>query len=176
MELLFGREVPGLRRWARGRLPRWARTFVDTADLVQDVVARTLPNLARFEPQREKALRAYLRSAVDNRIRDELRRVHRSPRTDDLDEEALALHTEQQSPLDQLLATEDERLLANALATLSHAEQTAIVARLRLGYSFEQVALLLQKRSPDAARMLVTRAIAKLIETMRRDAAGPGHG
>ena len=75
LDVVLEREIPELRRWARGRLPRWARALVDTGDLVQDTLARTVPHLSRFEPRHRKALQAYLRSAVDNRIRDELRRT-----------------------------------------------------------------------------------------------------
>lgn len=35
---LFARYLPGLRKWASGRLPRWARDLIDTPDLVQDVL------------------------------------------------------------------------------------------------------------------------------------------
>ena len=38
---IFAREIPLLRRWASGRLPRWVRGTVDTDDLVQDTVIIT---------------------------------------------------------------------------------------------------------------------------------------
>src|SRR5438034_2046919 len=37
---LIERYLPQLRRWAHGRLPRWARTVADTADLVHDALVR----------------------------------------------------------------------------------------------------------------------------------------
>ena len=58
------------------------REIPDTGDLVQDTLARTVPHLSRFEPRHRKALQAYLRSAVDNRIRDEVRRTARTPPVD----------------------------------------------------------------------------------------------
>jgi hypothetical protein len=36
LEELFGRHLSSLRRWARGRLPLWARDLGDTQDLVQE--------------------------------------------------------------------------------------------------------------------------------------------
>ena len=66
-EALAARYFPWLRRWARGRLPYWARDGVDTSDLVQDTLLQTFKRIAKFEPQRDGALRAYLRLAVDNR-------------------------------------------------------------------------------------------------------------
>src|SRR5438045_1536488 len=77
MDTLLGRYLPRLRRWARGRLPRWARDLTDTDDLVQDTLLRSFKQLQRFEQRSEGALQAYLRQAVINRIRDELRRRRR---------------------------------------------------------------------------------------------------
>lgn len=34
LDELFERHFPPLRRWARGRLPRWVRNIAETADLV----------------------------------------------------------------------------------------------------------------------------------------------
>src|SRR5688572_12900393 len=66
--------LPPLRRWARGRLPQWARSAADTQDLVQDAVMRSLPHLHAFEVRRPGALQSYLREAVQNRIYDEVRK------------------------------------------------------------------------------------------------------
>jgi RNA polymerase sigma factor (sigma-70 family) len=151
--------------------------LVETADLIQDVVARTLPNLDRFEPDRERALQAYLRTAVDNRIRDELRRMGRRPPQESLEEcDTMTVYAEEPSPLANVLKTESDRLLARALSTLNQADQAAVVARLRLGYSYEQVALVLRKRSANSARMAVTRAIERLIDAMQREVGGAREG
>ncbi len=73
--VLFTRYSSWLRRWTHGRLPRWVRGVIDTSDLVQDSLHQTFSRLPWFEPEHAGALRAYLRRAVDNRIRDELRRA-----------------------------------------------------------------------------------------------------
>src|SRR5689334_13929045 len=70
---LFGRYLPALRRWASGRLPRWARDLADTHDLVQEALAQTFKRVDGFQHRGEGAWQAYLRQAVMNRIRDELR-------------------------------------------------------------------------------------------------------
>jgi len=41
LEEVFARAIPLLTRWARGRLPRWARDMVDTDDLVIERTGRT---------------------------------------------------------------------------------------------------------------------------------------
>ena len=78
---LFARHIGPLRRWAHGRMPRFARSFSDTTDLVQDVLLNTFRRFDAFEPRGKKALRAYLRSAVHNRIRDEMRRIESRSQT-----------------------------------------------------------------------------------------------
>src|SRR5512145_2903188 len=69
---LFRRHLGPLRRWARGRLPRWTRDLRDTEDLVQDTLAQTLKHVQDFEPRHDGALQAYLRQALVNRVRDEV--------------------------------------------------------------------------------------------------------
>ena len=74
LDRLFARHLKPLQRWASGRLPAWARGLTDTDDLVQDTLLRTFKRMESFEPRRVGALQAYLRQAVLNRLRDELRK------------------------------------------------------------------------------------------------------
>lgn len=74
LHALFARYRSWLRPWARGRLPPEGAAL-DTSDLVQDSLHRTFARLKWFEPNHDGALQAYLRRAVDNRVRDELRRA-----------------------------------------------------------------------------------------------------
>jgi len=97
LEELFARHIPGLKRWASGRLPRWARDITDTTDLVQETLLETLKHLDRFECRGEGALRAYLRQAVINRIRNQLRRRARRGPATTLDS---AIEDERTSPLE----------------------------------------------------------------------------
>src|SRR5918996_1673670 len=83
---LFRRHAAPLRRWARGRLPRWTRDLRDTEDLVQETLVQTLRRIDAFEPRHEGALQAYLRQALINRVRDEVRRVNRYPAVGGLDD------------------------------------------------------------------------------------------
>src|SRR5678815_2756222 len=85
LERLFARHLQPLQRWATGRLPKWARDLADTDDLVQDTLLRTFKKIESFEPRRVGALQAYLRNAVLNRLRDELRRKGRAPESTSLD-------------------------------------------------------------------------------------------
>ena len=77
LEQLFTRHRIPLQRWASGRLPQWARDISDTDDLVQDTLLSTFKRIGDFEHRGAGALQAYLRQAVLNRIREELRRSAR---------------------------------------------------------------------------------------------------
>src|SRR6185503_7890591 len=84
LDRLFQRYLPILRRWAAGRLPRWARDLVDTDDMIQETMVRTFQNLEGFVPQHDRAFGAYLRQALLNRIRDEVRKAQARPLRADL--------------------------------------------------------------------------------------------
>lgn len=163
-ERLLVRHAESLRRWARGRLPRWARELGDTADLVQDTLMGAFRRLDHFESRGAGALRAYLRQSVVNRIRDAIRRSQRRPGTTDLDESLPDARSP--SPLEQAMGHEVAERYRAALLTLTRTEQRAVVARVELHYSYDQIALLLAKSSPDAARMTVRRALQRLAESM----------
>jgi RNA polymerase sigma-70 factor (ECF subfamily) len=163
---LLQRSVPPLKRWARGRLPQWARSIEDTQDLVQDAVIRALPKLKNFEVRHPGALQAYLRQSITNHIRDEIRAVNRRPHRSELDENQ---PDNGLSPLERAIGEEGLERYERGLAKLKPAEREAIIARLELQQSYEEVAIALGKPSADAARMTVARAIKALIKAMSDD-------
>jgi RNA polymerase sigma-70 factor (ECF subfamily) len=163
-DLLVERSLPQLRKWARGRLPQWARSLADTQDLVQDAVMRALPKLESFEARHPGALQSYLRQAVQNRIYDEVRKVGTHPPGDELPEEMPDLTP---SPLEQAIGKQGFERYERALETLKPVDRHAIVARIELQQSYEEVAKTLGKPNANAARMAVTRALARLVEAMR---------
>jgi RNA polymerase sigma factor (sigma-70 family) len=163
VERLLIRYRPRLYRWATGRLPRYARESTDTEDLVQDVLLRTVQNFDTFEHRGEWALQAYLRQALSNRIRDELRRVGARPRRVDLPD---TIHSEDASPLEAAIGRELFVRYEAALVTLGEIDREAVIARLELGCSYQEIALLIDKPSPDAARMTVARALRHVAEYM----------
>ena len=162
---LFARHIPALRRWASGRLPRWARDLADTHDLVQETVLQVFKRVEAFEPRGDGALQAYLRQAVMNRIRNELRRVGRRPRAEELDEFAASDGT---SPFEAARRHEQFDRYQAALARLSEEERDLIVARLELGMTYEEAAAALGKPSWNAARMATARALLHLAVELKR--------
>ena len=165
LERLFERHLQPLRRWARGRLPKWARDLADTEDLVQDTLLKTFKRMDSFEPRRVGALQAYLRNAVLNRLRDELRRKGRQPEFTTLDSVEIEAAA---SPLEAAIGREKVEAYETALARLKPEEREAIIARVELGYSYEEVAMMLDKPTADAARKAAQRALVRLAEEMKR--------
>jgi RNA polymerase sigma-70 factor (ECF subfamily) len=163
---LVERSLPPLKRWARGRLPAWARSLSDTQDLVQDAVVRAMPHLKTFEARHPGALQAYLRQAIANRIRDEIRKVQARPVAE---APVSGIVDAAPGPLEQVIGWEKLERYERALAQLQPAEREAIVARLELQQSYEEVALALGKPTAGAARMAVTRAVRHLIAAMNED-------
>lgn len=162
---LFRRQGQALRRWAHRRLPTWARQVRDTADLVQDALLHTFRHFDRFDDRGHGALQAYLRQAVTNRIRDELRRVERRPIEEG--DDAIALLPEAApDPFEATLDSERQRKYKEVLVTLTDDERLLVVARVEMDYTYEQLALLTDRPTPGAARLAVRRAVLKVAERM----------
>jgi RNA polymerase sigma-70 factor (ECF subfamily) len=162
---LVARYLGPLERWASGRLPSWARNGTDTQDLVQETLIRTLSRIGGFKPRHEGALQAYLRQALMNRIRDELRRTKRQGGpSDGLDSQA---EDPAPSPLDQAIGRQATERYEAALKRLKAGDQEAIIGRLELGLSYDELALALDKPSADAARKAAQRALVRLAAEMK---------
>ncbi len=126
---------------------------------------QTFKRIGDFEPRRVGALQAYLRQAILNRIRDELRRKGRQPEIRDLD----GLEPDRgESPLEHAIGREAVECYERALERLKPEEREAIIARVELGYSYDELAEALGKPTPDAARKAAQRALVRLAEEMKR--------
>ena len=165
LSILFRRNGNALLRWARGRLPRWARGITDTTDIVQDVLLQTLRRIEVFEDRGKGALQAYLRQAVDNRIADVLRKVARHP-VEELGDVVADLPSHQPSPYHVAAEHEQDERYKKALATLSVDERRLVVGRMELGYNYEQLAVISNRPNAEAARMAVRRAVIKLAKRL----------
>lgn len=166
LDRLLERYLPALRAWASRRLPNWARDAMDTSDIVQESLLHAFRHVREFEPQHDGALQAYLRQAVRNRIRDELRKAEHRHRRVTLDSQKPGAGP---SPLDETIGMEAFERYEAALERLDAADREAIIARMELRQSWQEVAQALDKPSPDAARMAVTRALKRLAEEMARE-------
>lgn len=164
LDRLFRRYRSLLQRWASGRLPPWARGSLDTEDLVQETLVRTFQHVREFEPRRDHGLHLYLREALRNRIRDEVRRARRGPgEMLEVDDRAPAAEP---SPLDEAIGEEMWERYEAALAELPEPERALLVARIDFGMSYREIAEMSDKPSEDAARMAVSRALVKIARVM----------
>jgi RNA polymerase sigma-70 factor (ECF subfamily) len=164
LDTLFARYHKPLQRWASGRWPKWARSAADTSDLVQETLLSAFKRIEAFEPRREGAFQAFLRQAVMNRIRDQIRRTAVRPAAETFDEFE---HEHAGSPIDDAIGMEMLERYEAALARLEPEEREAIIGRVEFGNTYEELAANLGKPSPDAARMAVTRALVHLAEEMK---------
>ena len=121
LDRLFDHHVPILRRWASGRMPRWARNSDDTWDVVQETVTQTLKHLDSFEPRGVGALQAYLRRAVVNRIRNAIRRASVRPQRAELHDD---IADTARSPLDSAIRQQRQARYEAGLASLEPVERT----------------------------------------------------
>jgi RNA polymerase sigma factor (sigma-70 family) len=166
LDALFARYLVPLRRWASGRLPRWARDVSDTQDLVQETLINTFKRIEAFDSRGEGALQAYLRQALMNRIRDELRRFDRRGQAGGaLDSQMAAAGP---SPLEQAIGQQATERYERALARLRPGDREAIIARVELGCTYDELAEALGKPSAEAARKTATRALIRLAAEMKR--------
>ncbi len=165
-ERLFARVLPPLRRWAHQRMPSSARDLHDTEDLVQVTVLRAFQRLEHFESQGAGAFLGYLRKILLNALRDELRRASRRPRHGELD---ASLADPGPSALEQVLGRDALERYERALAALPDEQREALIMRIELGFSHQEIADALGRPSANATRMMIARALVDLAEGMRAD-------
>jgi RNA polymerase sigma factor (sigma-70 family) len=163
LDELCARYLPRLQRWAHGRLPAWARSSVDTQDLVQLTLAQVARRIDSFEPRHEGAFQAYVRQALLNQIRDEFRRAQRKGSPEPLAE---GRRSTDPSPLEQAIGAELLERYEAALQRVKAEDREAIIARVEMGLSWQEVAEALGKNSPAAANMAVRRALVRLAQEM----------
>jgi RNA polymerase sigma-70 factor (ECF subfamily) len=165
LDRLCARYLPRLERWAHGRLPGWARGALDTQDIVQDTLTQVVRRLDTFQPRHDGAFQAYVRQALLNRVRDEIRHAQRHPAADPIDTAAPA---SMPSPLEEAIGAEALERYEGALQRLKPADRDAIILRVELGLSHAEIAQAIGKPSVAAAHMTVSRALVRLAQEMAR--------
>lgn len=162
LDTLCGRYLPRMQRWAHGRLPNWSRGLLDTHDLVQDTLVQVSQRIHTFEPRHEGAFQGYVRQALLNRIRDEIRRG-RGKIFDPID----SMYPDPSpSPLEDAIGTELLQRYEDALQRLKPDDRELIVAHVEMGMTWTEIAEAFDKNSAAAARMAVTRALVRLARQM----------
>lgn len=166
-EALLARYLPRLQRWASGRLPMHARSLLDTTDLVQETLLRTVQGLDRVEVRGPGGFQAYVRSAVLNRIRDQVRWSARRQGSGEVPED---LADPAPSPLEAAIGSAALERYERGLASLAPGDQELLHLRLELDFDYGEIATMTGRPSRDAARMAVQRALGRLAEAMGHEA------
>ena len=165
VEALIQRCLPGLRRWAHGRLPPSARDMLDTNDLVagsghEGAGARrslrapacrgdaSLPATVgdQSDYRRSASRLAPARAGGSRRARQPAGRRGLAARSDD--------------------AAETYERYRAALASLKARERSLVVARVELQWSMDAIARQFGFATTDGARMAITRALQRLERLM----------
>lgn len=166
LESLCTRYLPRLYRLASGRLPPRVRGMVDTGDLVQESLVRTINNLGTFESRHAGAFPAYLRKVVLNRIREEVRRSASRPHGTSFDGTEV---DSRPSPLEETIGRELVERYEAALARLNEDDRGILFLKIEMDMVYEEIADALDKPSVDAARMAVKRAVVRLADALDAD-------
>lgn len=162
-EHLLARYLPRLQRWASGRLPLRARSLLDTTDLVQETLLRTMEGLDRVEVRGPGGFQAYVRQAVLNRIRDQVRWAGRRQGREELSED---LRDSSPSPLEEAIGGAVLDRYERALTGLGQEDRELLHLRLELDFDYGEIATMTGRPSRDASRMAVQRALGRLAEAM----------
>lgn len=163
LDAILARYLPRLQRWASGRLPLRARSLYDTADLVQETLMRAVQGLDRIEVRGPGGFQAYVRQAVLNRMRDQIRWADRRPDAGDALEDLVA---DQPSPLDLAIGADVVARYEAAMAELNEDERQLVHLYVELDYEYAEIAEMTDRPSRDAARMAVQRALRRLAGSM----------
>jgi RNA polymerase sigma-70 factor (ECF subfamily) len=137
--------------------------MADTDDLVQVTLVRALNRVEAFEARREGAFIAYLRQILLNAVREQIRHAGRRPAGEPL---APDLPDRTRSVVEEVVGRETLECYEAALAGLTEDQREAVILRLEFGYDWPAVSDAIGAPSPNAARMLVSRALLRLAEAM----------
>lgn len=159
LNALMTRYLPRLVRWASGRLPASARSLFDTTDLVHETLLKAIQGLDQIEERGPGSFQAYVRQAILNRIRDQLRWASRRQGSQAISDEMV---DRSPTPLENAIGAELLERYEQARDQLKPAERLFVHLRLELDLGYDEIAVIMDRPSGEAARLGVRRALAKL--------------
>ena len=173
--LLFERHLPALRAKARARLPKALRGKVAESDVIQDSFLAAFLAIGDFEDRGDGSFRRWLRTILERRVADEVRR-HVEARGRDLRREVrlpttamgAAVAAAQASPSAEAVADERSASLREGIEGLDEDHRTVIRLVHDEGLTLVEAGRRMG-RSADAARKLYGRALLRLSERLLKD-------
>ncbi len=180
---LYARYGERLRSVVRLRLGPRLRSKMESCDVVQEALLASLRHVEQAEFVSSGAFMRWLSKLAENRIRDEAEKYTAqkrnaarelplevtTPATDSVAGPIADLATFT-TPSQVAARAEDLQHLENAIDALPDDQKEALLLVRYEGLSLAEAAAHLQ-RSPDAVRMLIARALARLATTLGGDAA-----
>jgi RNA polymerase sigma-70 factor, ECF subfamily len=166
LEMLLARYRPRLERWASGRLPAYARSLLDTGDLVQETLLKALERFDSIELRGPGAFEAYVRQSVLNRVRDQIRWARHREGSEEISED---LSDSLPSPLENAIGADVVRQYEAGMAQLTEEERQLLHLRIELDLSHEEITAMLGRPNANATRVAIQRALHKLGQLMGRD-------
>ena len=174
---VYGERV---QRMVRFRMGRELRSKLESMDLVQDAFVAAVKDLDDFEYRNEGDFLRWMSKIAENRIRDHMKRLHADKRdirrevpADDRMTQAGDRPVRTPEPIrtttPSVIMSISEELdrLENAMNLLKPEHRDVIVLTQIEGLSRKEIGDRLNK-SPDAARMLLARAMAALSSAFER--------
>lgn len=156
---LVDRYETAFQRWLEARLPHRLRNRIDAGALLR----RTIENaIEELDPEREGELWDHLRTQLLEGLRQGVAAASVRPPTET---HSLAMDSAA-CPQEEVVGSDTLDRYERALGRLRSEERQAIVTRIEMGCTYEQVAESLGKPSVGAARMAVCRALVRLAREM----------
>lgn len=169
LNLLYEQCAARLLAFIRLRLGRDLRTKLESTDILQATMLKSLAHLHELKGDETRSLMAWLARIAEHEIRDRADYHHRqrreAAREVPVDEE-LPLAVTARSALSQVIFDERARQLEAAIETLTPAHRELILLRKFEELTFPEIAKRLGK-SEDACRMQFARAMAALTMAMQ---------
>jgi RNA polymerase sigma-70 factor (ECF subfamily) len=164
LDLLYRRCAPRLLSYIRLRMGPRDRGRVESGDILQAALLKSVQHLDEFRGGDTRSLMAWLARIVDREMLDRGDYERRQRRDASLEvplASDLSLPAPVRSALSQAILNERADRLENAIASLSDAHREIILLRKFQDFSFPEIARRLG-RSEDACRMLLARAMTAL--------------
>ena len=164
LDVLMARYRPRLVRWATGRLPDYARSLFDTGDLVQDVSSGLWNDWTSLMSAAPASSRPMSGKAILNRISGP------GAQCSPVERRGSVREPSRSSPsLEAAIGGDVLDRYERALTLLREEEARLVHLRVELNFSYEEIAAVLARPSPEAARMATQRPCEVSAEIM-------GHG
>jgi len=173
-ERLVTRYLNRVLRAVRARMGSHVRRQCESGDIVQEAFIVALRRLDDFEIREEATFLSWMRTIVENQIRDKAKGIKRQADRGRQERRIITdedfAEADQPSPLAQVAQSEETGFVDDCVHSLEERYRDLLLLRDYDGHSWDEIARRMELPSPDAARMQHKTALARLARAM--DSAG----